>query len=394
MGDVTIPDNTILHLSEPFTKTWRIRNAGTCTWTTGYKLTFIDGDAMGAPASVPLPINVAPGHTLDVVVPMTAPAKSGHYEGRWLLQAADGKIFGVGETAKGDIWIRIRVIAPAFSTATATAGLPAATLTLTPTETPGPSTGTPAAEASPSATSEPAATPEVAYDFAANPCDAQWQSNTGVLACPGTEGDASGYMLRLDQAQLEDGTTASLPALLTFPQDAPDGYILGVYPAYQVQPGERFQASVGCERDATACSVLFRLSYLDASSAPHDLWTLGEFYDGKYFNLDLDLSQLAGQQVKFILYVSSLGSSVEDRALWVDPRIVRYPVPTPTVTDTPTATLAPPTVTPSPTWTPQPAPATLAPVIPTAVPPSAQAPSIQQILESIISFFQQLLSGR
>ncbi len=369
VGDVTIPDNAILQLNQPFTKTWRIKNSGTCTWTTGYKLIRVGGDAMGGPDSVPLPINVAPGQTVDLSVAMTAPSKAAHYEGRWQLQTADGKTFGVGDKASGDIWVRIRVIGPAFSTATSTPSEPTATATL-----------------------EPTAAVQVPLDFAADPCQAQWQSNVGVIACPGKEGDPNGYILRLAQAQLEDGTTAPLPTLLTFPQDSADGYILGVYPDYDVQPGDHFQTSVGCEKGAAACSVLFRLSYLDANSSPHDLWTLGEFYDGKYFNLDLDLSQLAGQRVKFILYVGSLGSAIDDRALWVDPHIARFPVATSTPTETPTATLPPATATPSPTPTQAP---TLTPpptVVPTPAP--AQAPSIQQIIDSIVSFFQQLFGGR
>jgi hypothetical protein len=346
---------------------------------------------MGSPASVPLPINVAPQQTVDLSVNMMAPVAVGHYEGLWQLQTADGKRFGVGDAAKDNMWVRISAVAPAYSTPTATAETPTSTLTAVP----GTPTVTMTAVASATSTAEGTAEPQVPYTFASNPCEAQWQSNTGVLACPGKEGDAGGFVLRLNQAQLEDGTTAPLPSLLTFPHDSTDGYILGVYPEYQVQQGDHFQASVGCEKDATACSVLFRLSYLDASSTPHDLWTLGEFYDGKYFNLDLDLSQLAGQKVKFVLDVSSLGDSHGDRALWVDPRIVRFAVPTATVTDTPTAAL--PTTTPTLVPTPT-APATLTPTalaVPTATPPASTQPSpIQQVFDSIISFFQQLIRGR
>ena len=40
-----------------------------------------------------------------------------------------------------------------------------------------------------------------------------------------------------------------------------------------------------------------------------DFWAFGEQYDGKYFTVDLDLSPLAGQDVKFVLSVLSLGDS-------------------------------------------------------------------------------------
>ncbi len=135
VGDVTIPDNTILQLSQPFTKTWRIRNTGSCTWTTGYQLVFMDGDRLGSPASVPLPFNVAPSQTVDVSVDMVAPDAVGHYEGVWGLRSADGKTFGVGSLGADHIWVRIRAIAPAFSAATGTPGLPSETMTVTPAPT-------------------------------------------------------------------------------------------------------------------------------------------------------------------------------------------------------------------------------------------------------------------
>ncbi len=381
---MTIPDYTILHLSEPFTKTWRIRNAGTCTWTTGYKLVFISGDELGSPSGVSLPINVAPGQTVDLSAPMTAPAAVGHYEGVWQLQTTDGKTFGVGAAGTDYIWVRIRVITPSFSTPTPTLAPPTETI-------PAASSATEAASATPAAT--PA--PELHYDFAVNACAAQWQSNTGVLPCPGKDGDPNGFVLSLDHAQLEDGTVASLPTMLTFPSDGADGYILGAYPEYEVQAGDHLQASVGCEKDATTCSVLFRVSYLDQAGAPHDLWTLGEFYDGKYFNLDLDLMPEAGQKVKFVLYVSSLGSAAGDRALWVGPRIVHFPAEEPTVTNTPIPTSPPDTSTASPSPTVPATPTSIPVSIATAAPVSpAQTPSIQQIFDSILSFFQRLFGGK
>ena len=54
-----------------------------------------------------------------------------------------------------------------------------------------------------------------------------------------------------------------------------------------------------------------------------DFWAFGEQYDGKYFTVDLDLSPLAGQDVKFVLTVLSLGNASGDRTLWVQPRITR-----------------------------------------------------------------------
>lgn len=383
---MTISDHTILHLSEPFTKTWRLRNEGTCTWTTGYKVIYVGGDKLSSPASEPMPYNVAPGQTVDVSVQMTAPDATGHYEGIWQLQTPDGKTFGVGPLGADRIWVRIRVIAPAFATATRTSSSVPTAVAFT---------ASPMPSATPTATVEATPAVELRYDFATNACAAQWQSNTGVLPCPGKDADVNGFVLNLDHAQLEDGTSTSLPSILTFPRDAADGYILGVYPEYEVQAGDHIQASVGCEKDATACSVLFRVSYLDQAGSPHDLWTLGEFYDGRYFNLDLDLSQLAGQKVKFVLYVNALGSAAGDRALWVAPRIVHFPVAAPSMTETVTAAIATNTATPVPAPTESATPTTAPSAAPVATPvPVVQPSPIQQVLNSILSFFQQLFGGR
>jgi hypothetical protein len=52
--DVTVPDGTVFTPGAEFTKTWRIRNIGTCTWNSYYDLVFDDGDGMNGDASVPI----------------------------------------------------------------------------------------------------------------------------------------------------------------------------------------------------------------------------------------------------------------------------------------------------------------------------------------------------
>src|SRR5688572_18810473 len=36
VSDVTIPDNTSITVNDGFTKTWKLKNVGSCTWTSGY----------------------------------------------------------------------------------------------------------------------------------------------------------------------------------------------------------------------------------------------------------------------------------------------------------------------------------------------------------------------
>lgn len=95
VSDVTIPDNTNKNAGDDFTKTWRLRNSGTCTWTSDYDIVFVSGDAMGADASDNLPGNVSPGSTVDVSMDMTAPSSNGTFKGNWRLRNDDGVLFGV-----------------------------------------------------------------------------------------------------------------------------------------------------------------------------------------------------------------------------------------------------------------------------------------------------------
>jgi len=108
-ADVTIPDGTNFAPGATFTKTWRIRNTGTCTWTNGYKLVFVSGAAMGGPASQALPGNVAPNQTVDLSVALTAPTTPGKHKGEWMLENASGARFGLGNSGKSTFWVEISV---------------------------------------------------------------------------------------------------------------------------------------------------------------------------------------------------------------------------------------------------------------------------------------------
>src|SRR3990172_929541 len=81
IADVTVPDGTRFEPGTTFKKTWRLKNIGTCTWTTSYSLVFDSGERMGALASINFPSGVAPGQTIDLTVDMTAPSTAGHYIG-------------------------------------------------------------------------------------------------------------------------------------------------------------------------------------------------------------------------------------------------------------------------------------------------------------------------
>lgn len=132
VSDVTIPDGTQMPVNQAFTKTWRVQNSGTCTWTTSFKLVFSFGEAMSG-QTVALASAVPTGQTVDLSVAMKVPNKTGKLTGVWSLQDDKGQPFGPTLT----VVINVGAVTP---TATGSATV-APTQTLTPvatTETPVP----------------------------------------------------------------------------------------------------------------------------------------------------------------------------------------------------------------------------------------------------------------
>lgn len=109
VDDITVEDGTVFKPGETFTKTWRLKNTGSCTWTTSYRVVFDSGNALGAPASFNLPTSVAPDGVIDISVQMKAPDAEKDYESNWKLQNASGVTFGLGEDGTKKFWVRITV---------------------------------------------------------------------------------------------------------------------------------------------------------------------------------------------------------------------------------------------------------------------------------------------
>jgi hypothetical protein len=113
VSDVTIPDGTLLGPGEDFTKTWRLRNTGSCTWNSSYQLIFKEGDAMSGPASKQLTSGtVATGQTVDISVDLTSPNAEGEYRGDWLIRSDKGIVFGVGTGGDVAFYVEIEVGEP------------------------------------------------------------------------------------------------------------------------------------------------------------------------------------------------------------------------------------------------------------------------------------------
>jgi hypothetical protein len=278
IADVTVPDGTVFDSNTSFVKTWRLKNAGTCTWNTSYAVVFDSGAQMGAPSVVNLTQNVPPGSTVDISVNMTAPATNGSYKGDWKLRNESGVIFGLGSTATKTFYVAIEV-------------------------------GN--------------TSPVTIYNFVDNYCSAQWASGAGVLPCPGTTSDSNGFVVKQTNPKLETGADENEAALFTHPQWVDNSFISGRFPSYNIKAGDRFRGVIGCLYSASACNVQFLLNYVADGGPEQTFASWNQTYDGDVSKLDIDLSSLAGKSVIFILRVNSNGSSNQDWAFWLQPRLVR-----------------------------------------------------------------------
>jgi len=88
------PDNPIqARPGQQFTKVWKVKNTGTCTWDSNYGLVFASGATMGGQPA-PLQGQVDPGQEYDVAVKFVAPQKGGTYQSIWQMENAQGTAFG------------------------------------------------------------------------------------------------------------------------------------------------------------------------------------------------------------------------------------------------------------------------------------------------------------
>jgi hypothetical protein len=203
---------------------------------------------------------------------LKAPNAAGTHRGEFKLRNANGLLFGLG-TKDGPFWVEVDV---------------AGTL----------------------------------YNFADKYCASGviWTSGAGTLPCPGTVGDGEGWVIKDTSPTLENGVVENEAGLVTHPQAVNDGWIRGTFPEITITSGVYFKAIVGCN-GAENCDVKFKLNYKIDGGSEQTLATWHEVQDGAFTKANVDLSSLEGEQVQFILLVQANGSSSNDQALWVAPRI-------------------------------------------------------------------------
>jgi hypothetical protein len=290
--DVTIDDGTEISAGEPFEKIWRLKNAGSCTWTSGYAVVFDGGTQMDAPDEQQLTTGtVDPGQEIDITVWLVAPDDPGKYRANFKLRNPGGALFGLGERSN-PFWVEIRV----------------------PDES------------------------GLRFDFLARAKDAEWGSGAEpvdfaspghiAISYGGPDTDEDGFVMIRDGVKLETGKT-SAKILQTHPKWVEDGYIVGKYPAYRVGPGDFIKGQLGFiafeDGSCGAGNVVFEIHYTmdDDLGTRTRLGQWTESCDGKLLSIELSLVDLKGDSVHFYLVVLADGPATQDWAIWSSLGVMR-----------------------------------------------------------------------
>ena len=115
--DVTIPDGTNMAPGQSFTKTWEIKNNGTCTWNENYTIVFYGGEQMASATTFKFTKDdVEPGENIQISIDMKAPTKAGEFISYWILRNDLGQNFFVNGSS---IYVEI-IVGSATATTTST----------------------------------------------------------------------------------------------------------------------------------------------------------------------------------------------------------------------------------------------------------------------------------
>ncbi len=93
INDASVPDGTQMTAGQAFVKTWKVKNTGACSWSTGYQIIYAYGEKMGGLPTV-LTAEVLPNTEVEISINLKAPDKSGNYSGYWRLANNNGVPFG------------------------------------------------------------------------------------------------------------------------------------------------------------------------------------------------------------------------------------------------------------------------------------------------------------
>jgi len=284
IADVTVPDGEIVKSGTEVTKTWLLRNEGSCIWTEDFTVVQVGGSEMNAPLATNLDKIVLPGELAYISLKLTIPEEPGGHRAEFMLKSDTGALFGLGDAAEKPFFIRVNVVRPG------------------------------------SASNE-------IYNMAKHYCDATWEvvssdGNKRTIACP-SAANPDGAVFVLNKPILEGNRKEDEPTIITLPGNGEDGYIQGTFPAVGIKARNRFETTVGCLSRSDDCSVTFKLLYSIDGGPVQELGSWPQVQDKKIKRIEIDLTALAEKKVVFIFKVLNNGDSWEDRAFWFMPRIMR-----------------------------------------------------------------------
>jgi hypothetical protein len=283
--DVTIPDEMDLSPGEAFTKTWRLQNIGSCPWTIGYLLYFESGNIMGGPTSQYLTSEpVFSGELIDISVDLVAPEEIGTYQGNWKVRNVKGEGFGIGNEDK-PFWVKITVVEGAGTM----------------------------------------------FDFNVKADEAVWGSGSTPVDYlelgdepldfdqPSEPGEP--YVALVDEQFLEGGGISDV-VLAAYPPQGMGKYIIGRFPAYQVNSGDLLFGRVGLTTNFSgSCGsgdVTFRITIQLAGdpSSKATLWEWNEVCDSQMKSFEIDLDSYQGEVIQLFMVVIANTDSVDNLAIW------------------------------------------------------------------------------
>ncbi len=106
--DITIPDGTVLQKGQIVTKTWILKNIGTCPIHENYKILWTDSNLNNPQKMFDFNTKIEPGEEAEVSI--TFPVQGqGKTRIGFKIANPDGEVFGLGERRIGDLWIEYEV---------------------------------------------------------------------------------------------------------------------------------------------------------------------------------------------------------------------------------------------------------------------------------------------
>ncbi len=115
-------DGATFSPGESFTKSWRLKNSGTCTWNSAYKVVYYSGDNISGAGTSKLANSTAPGEVMDITYNFKAPSTPGTYQIFFKLQDNEGVNFA-------QFWVQFKVSSPSFAVTQVTLAAEHATIT-------------------------------------------------------------------------------------------------------------------------------------------------------------------------------------------------------------------------------------------------------------------------